>query len=50
MENYEFISTIAVVIIAAVAVGGLVLRLEGRISRLEGLIEGYFHQETQHGK
>ena len=51
MENYEFLGTIATVILAAVAVGGLILRLEGRIARiesrmshLEGLFQGYFLQ------
>ena len=58
MENYEFISTIAAVIIAAAAVGGLVLRievrlgermtaLEQRVSRIEGLLEGYFLQASK---
>ena len=34
-------ATVATVIIAAVAVGGLVIRLESRISRIEGRIESF---------
>ena len=58
MENYEFIGTIAVTILAAAAVGGLVPRievrlgdritvLEQRVSRIEGLLEGYFTREAK---
>ena len=35
MENYEFIGTIATITLATVALGGMLLRLEGRISGLE---------------
>ena len=51
MATYEFIGTIATVIIAAIAVGGLVvgsyIRLESRVSRIEGLLEGYFMRESK---
>lgn len=33
--NYEFIGTLATIIIASVAVIGLILRMDGRISGLE---------------
>ena len=58
MATYEFIGTIATVIIAAAAVGGLIFRiearlgdriasLENRVSRIEGLLEGYFMQASK---
>ena len=47
--SVEFLATLATVVIAAVAVGSLVLRLHGqvsdlgqRVARIEGLLEGYF--------
>jgi hypothetical protein len=50
--NFEFLATLATVVIAAVAVGGLVLRLHGqvsdlgqRVARIEGLLEGYFMRD-----
>ena len=48
----EFLTTLATVVIAAIAVGGLVLRLQGqvsdlgqRVARIEGLLEGYFMRD-----
>lgn len=38
--NYEFIGTLATIIIASVAVIGLILRMDGRISRLERRMDG----------
>lgn len=35
MVNYEFVGTLATIIIASVAVVGLILRMDGRISGLE---------------
>lgn len=50
--NLEFLATLATVVVAAVAVGGLVIRLQGqvadlgqRVARIEGLIEGYFMRD-----
>ena len=50
--NFEFLATLATVVIAAVAVGGLVLRLHGqvsdlgqRVARIEGLLEGCFMRD-----
>lgn len=50
--NLEFLATLATVVIAAVAVGGLVIRLQGqvadlgqRVARIEGLLEGYFMRD-----
>ena len=38
--NYEFIGTLATIIIASVAVIGLILRMDGRMSRLEQRMDG----------
>ncbi len=50
--SVEFLATLATVVIAAVAIGGLVLRLQGqvsdlgqRVARIEGLLEGYFMRD-----
>ena len=50
--NFEFLATLATVVIAAVAIGGLVLRLQAqvsdlgqRVARIEGLLEGYFMRD-----
>ena len=50
--NLEFLATLATVVVAAVAVGGLVIRVQGqvaglgqRVARIEGLLEGYFLRE-----